>query len=154
MHLISISITNITSVVCMVKVKSYTKTYVMCRRGRDRMVVGLTTTYAISAYHQWCCEFESRSGRGGQHYMIKFVSDLQQVGGFLWVRVDNLISRLPQTFLLEWYILFLIHLKTITCFKRSIHCKTLTFYEKNAVIVNIYLGWNLILFYSKYNMYT
>ena len=52
MHLISISITNITSVVCMVKVKSYTKTYVMCRRGRDRMVVGLTTTYAISAYHQ------------------------------------------------------------------------------------------------------
>ena len=33
------------------------------RRGRDRMVVGFTTTYAISAYHHWCCEFESRSGR-------------------------------------------------------------------------------------------
>jgi len=30
------------------------------RRGRGRMVVGFTTTYAISAYHQWCCEFESR----------------------------------------------------------------------------------------------
>jgi hypothetical protein len=28
------------------------------------MVVGFTTTYAISAYHHWCCEFESRSGRG------------------------------------------------------------------------------------------
>jgi len=32
------------------------------RRGRDRMVVGFKTTYAISAYHH-CCEFESRSGR-------------------------------------------------------------------------------------------
>jgi len=56
-----------------------------CRRGRDRMVVGFTTTYAISAYHNWCCEFESRSGRGVQHYVIKFVSDLRQVGGFLRV---------------------------------------------------------------------
>jgi hypothetical protein len=26
-------------------------------------------------------EFESRSGRGVQHYVIKFVSDLRQVGG-------------------------------------------------------------------------
>ena len=50
--------------------------------GRDRMVVWFTTTYAISAYH-WCCEFESRSGRGVQHYVIKFLSDLRQVGGFL-----------------------------------------------------------------------
>jgi hypothetical protein len=49
------------------------------RRGRDHMVVGFTTTYAISAYHYWCCEFESRSGRGVQHYVIKFVSDLRQV---------------------------------------------------------------------------
>jgi len=31
------------------------------RRGLDRMVVEFT--YAISAYHHWCCEFESRSGR-------------------------------------------------------------------------------------------
>jgi hypothetical protein len=28
------------------------------------MVVGFTTTYAIGAYHHWCCEFESCSGRG------------------------------------------------------------------------------------------
>jgi len=28
------------------------------------MVVEFTNTYAISAYHQWCCEFESRSERG------------------------------------------------------------------------------------------
>jgi hypothetical protein len=53
--------------------------------GRDRMVVGFTTTYAISAYHHWCCEFEFRSGQGVQHYVIKFVSDLRQVGGFLRV---------------------------------------------------------------------
>jgi hypothetical protein len=47
------------------------------------MVVEFTTTYAISAYHHYCCEFESRSGRGVQHYVIKFVSDLRQLGGFL-----------------------------------------------------------------------
>jgi hypothetical protein len=45
-------------------------------RDHDRMVVGFTTTYAISAYHHWCCEFESLLGRGVQHYVIKFVSDL------------------------------------------------------------------------------
>jgi hypothetical protein len=32
------------------------------RRGRDRMVVGFTVTYATSAYHHYRCEFESRSG--------------------------------------------------------------------------------------------
>jgi hypothetical protein len=32
-----------------------------------------------------CCEFQSRSGRGVQHYVIHFVSDLRQVGGFLRV---------------------------------------------------------------------
>ena len=34
------------------------------RRGRDRIVVGLTATYRIIAHHHWCCEFEYRSGRG------------------------------------------------------------------------------------------
>jgi len=28
--------------------------------GRDRMVVGLITTYAISVYHHLSCELESR----------------------------------------------------------------------------------------------
>ena len=55
------------------------------RRGRDRMVVGFITTYAVSAYHHWCCEFESRSGRGVQHHVIKFVSGLRQVSSFLRV---------------------------------------------------------------------
>ena len=34
------------------------------------MVVGFTTTYAIGAYHHWCCEFDPRLGRGVQHYVI------------------------------------------------------------------------------------
>jgi len=55
------------------------------RRGGDRMVVGFPTTYAVSVYHHCCCEFESRSGRGVQHYVIKFVGDLRQVDGFLRV---------------------------------------------------------------------
>ena len=38
--------------------------------------------YATSVYYHWCCEFESQSGRGVQHYVIKFISDLLQVGGF------------------------------------------------------------------------
>ena len=45
----------------------------------------ITTTYALRSYHHWCCEFESRLGWGVQHFVIKFVSDLRQVGGFLRV---------------------------------------------------------------------
>jgi hypothetical protein len=57
------------------------------RRARDRMVVEFITTYAISAYHHWSCEFESRTGEVYliQHYVIMFVSDLRQVDGFLRV---------------------------------------------------------------------
>ena len=55
------------------------------RCGPGGMVVGFTTTYAISTYHHGYCEFKSRSERGVQHYVIKFVSDLRQVSGFLGV---------------------------------------------------------------------
>jgi len=52
------------------------------------MVVGFTTTCAIT-YHQYSCEFESRSWQGVLNttliYVMKFVSDLRQVGGFLQV---------------------------------------------------------------------
>jgi hypothetical protein len=34
------------------------------RRGRDRMVVEFTTTYAIGVYHHYSCESESRAWRG------------------------------------------------------------------------------------------
>jgi hypothetical protein len=55
------------------------------RCNRDRMVVRFTTTCAISAYHHLRCEFESRSAELYliQHYVIKFVSDMRQVGRFL-----------------------------------------------------------------------
>ena len=46
------------------------------------MVVGFTTTCAISAYHHWCCEFKSRSERSVQHYVIKFVVGFLRV---LWL---------------------------------------------------------------------
>jgi hypothetical protein len=56
----------------------YKKTYMsQGRRGPDRMVVRFTTTYVISVYHHWCCEIESWSGRGAQHYMIKLASNLR-----------------------------------------------------------------------------
>ena len=64
-------------------------------RGSVRMVVGFTTTCAINAYHHSCCEFESRYGRGVQHYVIKLVSDLRQVVAFL--RVVRLTSRIKLT---------------------------------------------------------
>ena len=57
------------------------------RRGRDRMVVTFPTIYVISAYqHSWW-ELESRSGEvySIQPYVIKFVSNLRQVSGFLRV---------------------------------------------------------------------
>ena len=55
------------------------------RHDRDRMVVGFITTYTISVYHHKRCEFKPRLGEvySVQHYVIKFVSDLRQVGGFL-----------------------------------------------------------------------
>ena len=55
------------------------------RRDHDRMVMDLKLPIEISVYHHQGCEFEFRSGRCVQHYVIKFVSDLRQVGGFLRV---------------------------------------------------------------------
>jgi hypothetical protein len=48
-------------------------------------VNGIHIKYVFSTYHHWSCEFQSRSGDvySVQHYVIKFVSDLWQVGGFL-----------------------------------------------------------------------
>jgi hypothetical protein len=49
------------------------------------LVVGFTTTCAISDYHHWSCEFEPHSLQGvlDTTFVIKFVSDLRQVSGFL-----------------------------------------------------------------------
>ena len=60
-------------------------------RGRDHMVVGFTTTNAISAYHHWCYELEYRSGQRCTTLCDKVFSDLRQVsGGFL--RIPPLIK--------------------------------------------------------------
>jgi len=58
-----------------------------------------TTTYAISAYHHYSCEFEPRSWQvySIQHYVIKFVSDLRQVDGFLQVLRFPLPIKLTTT---------------------------------------------------------
>ena len=61
-------------------------------RGHGRILVGFTTTCAISDYHNWCYEFESQSGRGVQHYVIKFVSDMWQVSGFLFSQGPSVSS--------------------------------------------------------------
>jgi len=61
-------------------------------RSRDRMVVGFITTYAMTAYHHWCCEFEFRSGQGVQHYVMKFVGDLRQVCGIHDTVLFHLVS--------------------------------------------------------------
>ena len=47
--------------------------------GRDCLVVGITATCAISAYHYQRCEFEPHSGEvySIQHYVITFVSELR-----------------------------------------------------------------------------
>ena len=68
-------------------------------RGCDRMLVGLITTYAVNGYHHSCCEFESRSCEVYpiQHYVIKLVSDLRQVDGFLWVLWFPLPLKLTAT---------------------------------------------------------
>ena len=71
------------------------------RRDRDRIVVGFTTTYAIDAYHHWCCRFDSQSGWGVQHYVIKFVGDLRHVCDFLWVLVFPPPIKLTITMYLE-----------------------------------------------------
>jgi len=60
----------------------YSSTWSRGRRGRDRILVGFTTTYVISAYHHYSCEFEPRSlcVYSIKHYVIKFASDLRHVG--------------------------------------------------------------------------
>ena len=51
---------------------------------KGAVVIGFTTTCAIGVYHHLSCEFQPRSWRVAldTHYVIKYVSDLQQVGGF------------------------------------------------------------------------
>jgi hypothetical protein len=56
-------------------------------RGLDSMLVGFTTTYAISAYipTKVVSLNPNRKVYWTQLYVIKFVSDLRWVSGFIWV---------------------------------------------------------------------
>ena len=76
---------------CSWKVKMYSRG----RRGRDRMVVGLTTTYAIGAYHHWCCEFKSRYFRGAQHYTFMAIVVRRYETMFSWkvIFLEGLFTR-------------------------------------------------------------
>ena len=58
-----------------------------CGGHRGRMVVGSTTTYAISAYHHYCLNSSPAHGEvySIELYVIKLVCVLWQVGGFLLV---------------------------------------------------------------------
>jgi hypothetical protein len=49
------------------------------------MVVGFVTTYAISAYQVVGSNSADGEVYSIQHYVIKFVSVLRSVGGYLWV---------------------------------------------------------------------
>jgi hypothetical protein len=55
------------------------------RRGRDRMIVGFTTYLCNQSLSPLTLSLNSAHGDvySTQHYLIKFVSDLRQVGGFL-----------------------------------------------------------------------
>ena len=60
----------------------------MSRRDRDRMVVGFTISYMQSfpiTTKVMCSNPHSGEVYSIQHYVIKFVSDLRQVGRFLQV---------------------------------------------------------------------
>jgi hypothetical protein len=58
---------------------------IQCRRGRDRMVVELTTTYQSMPITTNVVSSNPVHDEVYliQHYVIKFVSDLRQVDGFL-----------------------------------------------------------------------
>ena len=63
--------------------------HLLGRRGHDRMVVGLTTNLCSQCLSS-VTKFVSSNPIHGevysiQHYVIKFVSDLRQVSGFLRV---------------------------------------------------------------------
>ena len=86
--------------------------------GCEPMVVGFITIYAISAYHHYHFEFESCSGMVYliQHYMIKFVSDLRQVCGFLRVLLFSSTNKTDSHYIAE--ILLKVALNTITHYNK------------------------------------
>ena len=58
------------------------------------LVVGFTTTYAISTYHHYCCEFESRSCRG-----VLDITSCDKV--YQWLATGRCFSPVPHTYEIE-----------------------------------------------------
>ena len=90
------------------------KKHIWGRRGRDRMVVGFTTTYSISAYHHLFVRPNPAHGDvySIQHYVIQFVRDIRQIGGFLRVLPFSTSNKTDCHYLAE--ILAKVALNTIT----------------------------------------
>ena len=84
------------------------------RRGRDRMVVGLTIHVQLVHITSKVASLNPADGEvySIQHYVIEFVSDLRQVFCFLQVLQFPLQIKLTATYLTE--ILLKVVLKTIT----------------------------------------
>jgi hypothetical protein len=96
------------------------------RRGRDRLVIGFTITYAIGAYHHCCCEFESRSGRGAcpipwpgfQPVSSTNKTDRHDINEiFLKVALNTITitSNSKMKFVIIYYIKFKMNLLTYLC---------------------------------------
>jgi hypothetical protein len=73
------------------------------RRGRNRMVVGFTTIYAIGSYHHWCCGIDSRSGRewlaASRWFSLVFSTiktDCHNIAEILLIIVLNTINQPKQ----------------------------------------------------------
>ena len=67
-------------------------------------VVGFTTTCVVSAYHHYSCSNPDHGEAYSiQHYVIKFVSDLRQVGGFLRENRFPPPMKLSVTIWLKYY---------------------------------------------------
>jgi hypothetical protein len=73
-----------------------------------------------------CCEFESRSGRGVQHYVIKFVSHMRHVNGFL--RALRFPPPIKLTSKQKTLIKISHSIILIFCFNTFIHLLTLGLY--------------------------
>jgi hypothetical protein len=103
------------------------------------MVDEFTTTYAISVYRHWCCEFESQWGWGDLHYVINSISDLWQVGGFHRVLRFPPPIKLTATMYRDSSGKFMVFLVVVCKSRSSIHLKLL----KSDSICNFYTNLNI-----------
>jgi hypothetical protein len=120
------------------------------RRDRDRMVVGISITYSV--YHHWCCEFESRPGRGTT-LCDKVCSNLRPVGGFLAVlRFPPPIKLIDITDILLKVVLNTIKptkpnlnlCRLILCsFVFVLTCLHVQYFMRLCVLILYFFGWLL-----------